>query len=199
MGTYSVTLTALGIPEARHIVNFVVLTSVCSCFNSALYTCSRMLFSLSKRGDAPKSFGSINSKGSPSVGVFVSCIFAVFAAILTATNSMDVYDIFMLATGTAALYVYLTIACSQLRLRQKIEASGQKLEFKMWLFPGLTYAVIFTIVGAIIAMLIEGTYFKEVIYTSGLALFIVILGVCAQKFNWGKEQQAALKEEKNLG
>lgn len=198
-GTYSVTLTALGVPEARHIVNFVVLTSVCSCFNSALYTCSRMLFSLSKRGDAPKSFGSINSKGSPSVGVFVSCIFAVLAAILTATNSMDVYDIFMLATGTAALYVYLTIACSQLRLRQKIEASGQKLEFKMWLFPGLTYAVIFTIVGAIIAMLIEGTYFKEVIYTSGLALFIVILGVCAQKFNWGKEQQAALKEEKNLG
>ncbi|MFX9038854.1 GABA permease, partial [Acinetobacter baumannii] len=39
-GTYSVTLSALGIPEARHIVNFVVLTSVCSCFNSALYTCS---------------------------------------------------------------------------------------------------------------------------------------------------------------
>lgn len=111
---------------------------------------------------------------------------------------MDVYDIFMLATGTAALYVYLTIACSQLRLRQKIEASGQKLEFKMWLFPGLTYAVIFTIVGAIIAMLIEGTYFKEVIYTSGLALFIVILGVCAQKFNWGKEQQAALKKKRIL-
>ena len=53
-GTYSVTLSALGIPGARHIVNFVVLTSVCSCFNSALYTCSRMLFSLSKRGDAPK-------------------------------------------------------------------------------------------------------------------------------------------------
>ena len=32
-GTYTVTLTHLSIPEARHIVNFVVLTSVCSCFN----------------------------------------------------------------------------------------------------------------------------------------------------------------------
>ncbi|MHA3049386.1 amino acid permease [Acinetobacter sp. ANC 4641] len=198
-GTYSVTLTALGVPEARHIVNFVVLTSVCSCFNSALYTCSRMLFSLSKRGDAPKSFGSINTKGSPWMGVLVSCSFAVFAAILTATGSMDVYDIFMLATGTAALYVYLTIACSQLRLRKKLEAEGQKIDFKMWLFPGLTYVVIFTIIGAIIMMLIEGTYFKEVIYTSGLALFIVILGLCAQKFNWGKEQQSELNQEKIPG
>ncbi|WP_143112375.1 amino acid permease, partial [Acinetobacter baumannii] len=72
-GTYSVTLTALGVPEARHIVNFVVLTSVCSCFNSGLYTCSRMIFSLSKRGDAPKIFSTLNSKGSPSMGVLASC------------------------------------------------------------------------------------------------------------------------------
>ena len=64
-GTYSVTLSALGIPGARHIVNFVVLTSDVVAFNSALYTCSRMLFSLAKRGDAPKSFGSVNSKSSP--------------------------------------------------------------------------------------------------------------------------------------
>ena len=109
-GTYSVTLSALGIPEAKHIVNFVVLTSVCSCFNSALYTCSRMLFSLSKRGDAPKSFGSINRNGSPWMGVLVSSLFALVATYLTATESMNVYDIFMLATGTAALYVYLTVA-----------------------------------------------------------------------------------------
>lgn len=119
-GTYSVTLSALGIPEAKHIVNFVVLTSVCSCFNSALYTCSRMLFSLSKRGDAPKSFGSINRNGSPWMGVLVSSLFALVATYLTATESMNVYDIFMLATGTAALYVYLTIAFSQLRMRKKL-------------------------------------------------------------------------------
>ena len=123
-GTYSVTLSALGIPEAKHIVNFVVLTSVCSCFNSALYTCSRMLFSLSKRGDAPKSFGSINRNGSPWMGVLVSSLFALVATYLTATESMNVYDIFMLATGTAALYVYLTIAFSQLRMRKKLEAEG---------------------------------------------------------------------------
>ena len=188
-GTYSVTLSALGIPEAKHIVNFVVLTSVCSCFNSALYTCSRMLFSLSKRGDAPKSFGSINRNGSPWMGVLISSIFALVATYLTATESMNVYDIFMLATGTAALYVYLTIAFSQLRMRKKLEAEGKVIDFKMWLFPWLTYLAIFFIIGALITMLVEGTYFKEVTYTSLLALFIVGLGICAQKFNWGKHAQ----------
>ena len=188
-GTYSVTLSALGIPEAKHIVNFVVLTSVCSCFNSALYTCSRMLFSLSNRGDAPKSFGSINRNGSPWMGVLVSSLFALVATYLTATESMNVYDIFMLATGTAALYVYLTIAFSQLRMRKKLEAEGQVIDFKMWLFPWLTYLAIAFIIGALITMLVEGTYFKEVTYTSLLALFIVGLGICAQKFNWGKHAQ----------
>ncbi|SSU29125.1 gabP [Acinetobacter baumannii] len=189
-GTYSVTLSALGIPGARHIVNFVVLTSVCSCFNSALYTCSRMLFSLSKRGDAPKSFGSVNSKSSPWVGVIVSCFFSVIAVILTATESMNVYDFFMLTTGAATLYVYLTIAYSQLRMRKKLEAEGVKIDFKMWMFPYLTYVVIFAIIGAILTMLIEGTYFKEVIYTTALFGIIVFFGLLSEKLGWGKERRA---------
>ena len=185
-GTYSVALSALGLPEARHIVNFVVLTSVCSCFNSALYTCSRMVYSLSKRGDAPKSFGLTNRNNSPWVGVIFSSLFSFVAIYLTATESMNIYDVLMLATGTVSLYVYLAIAISQLKLRKKLEAEGQDIPFKMWLFPWLTYLVILFIIGALITMVIEGTYFKEVVYTSILALLIVGLGICAQKFNWGK-------------
>ncbi|OEC87918.1 amino acid permease [Acinetobacter sp. YK3] len=195
-GTYSVTLTALGIPEARHIVNFVVLTSVCSCFNSALYTCSRMLFSLSKRGDAPKCLAVTNRQGSPWIGVLFSSLFAVVAVYLTATESMNVYDVLMMATGTVALYVYLAIACSQLRMRKKYEREGKHIDFKMWLFPWITYAVIFIIIGSLVVMLIEGTYFKEVTYTSMLALAIVLVGVLVQKLNKGKVGENALIQEK---
>lgn len=195
-GTYSVTLTALGIPEARHIVNFVVLTSVCSCFNSALYTCSRMLFSLSKRGDAPKCLALTNRQGSPWIGVVFSSLFAVVAVYLTATESMNVYDVLMMATGTVALYVYLAIACSQLRMRKKYERESKQIDFKMWLFPWITYAVIFIIIGSLLVMLIEGTYFKEVIYTSLLALSIVMIGVLVQKLNKAKVSNNALIQKK---
>ncbi|MGD9586785.1 MAG: amino acid permease [Brachymonas sp.] len=185
-GTYSVTLMNLGIPHARDIVNFVVLTSVCSCFNSALYTCSRMLFSLSRRGDAHRIMGVTGKHtGSPWVSVLISSVFAFVAIYLTATEKMDVYDVLMSATGTVALYVYMAIAFSQLRMRQKFEAAGRKLEFRMWLFPWLTYAVIGFIAVALVIMVAEGTYRTEVVYTSILAAVIVTMGVIAQKFGIG--------------
>ena len=40
-------------------------------------------------------------------------------------------------------------------------------------------------------MLVEGTYFKEVIYTTGLFGAIVCLGLMAQKFGWGEQRRAA--------
>ncbi|MCG2932322.1 amino acid permease, partial [Escherichia coli] len=57
---------------------------MCSCFNSALYTCSRMMFSLSKRGDAPIAFSQTNRNSSPWVGVIFSSIFSIVAVYLTA-------------------------------------------------------------------------------------------------------------------
>ena len=188
---YSVTLTALGIPYARTIVNFVVLTSVCSCFNSALYTCSRMLYSLSKRGDAPRIFQVTGKKtGTPWVSVIISSFFGFVAIFLTATEKMDIYDVLMSATGTVALYVYLAIAFSQLYMRRKLEATNTPIGFKMWLFPWLTYLVIFIIVGAIIVMIFEGTYRNEVLYTSILAAVIVTMGIVAQKFGIGTSAKA---------
>lgn len=189
-GTYSVTLAALGIPYARTIVNFVVLTSVCSCFNSALYTCSRMLYSLSKRGDAPSIFQRTSEKtGTPWIGVIVSTFFGFIAIILTATEKMDIYDVLMSATGTVALYVYLAIAFSQLHMRRKLEAENKPIPLKMWFFPGLTYLVIFFIIVSMIVMVFEGSQRTEVIYTTVLALIIVVMGIIAQKYNIGTKDK----------
>jgi GABA permease len=190
-GTYSVVLTSLGIPQARHIVNFVVLTSVLSCFNSALYTCSRMLYSLAKRGDAHRIMTYISKKGSPQIGVLISCIFTLFAVYLTATAKMNVYDVLLTATGTIALYVYLAISFSQLFLRKKLEKEGQTLTFKMWCFPWLTYLVIGLIIASIITMIIEGTYKHEVIYTSILAAIILVMGILAQALKFGNNRTSA--------
>lgn len=187
-GTYSVVLTSLGIPQARHIVNFVVLTSVLSCFNSALYTCSRMLYSLAKRGDAHQIMAYTSKNGSPQIGVLVSCVFTLLAVYLTATAKMNVYDVLMTATGTIALYVYLAISFSQLFLRKKLEKQGKTINFKMWCFPWLTYLVISLIIASIITMIFEGTYKYEVIYTSILAGVILLMGMLAQVFKIGSNQ-----------
>lgn len=186
-GSYNATLSLLGIPYAQVIVNFVVLTSVCSCFNSALYTASRMLYSLSRRGDAHRIMQTTGRRtGAPYVGVLVSSVFAFAAVWMMATATMDLYDVLMQATGTIALLVYLVIACSQLRMRYRLQAEGVELKFKMWLFPWLTYAVIVCIIAALATMIAEGTYRTEVAYTSALAGVIVVMGIAAQRLGIGQ-------------
>ncbi|MBV7486213.1 amino acid permease [Bordetella sp. BOR01] len=186
-GSYNAALSMLGIPYAQAIVNFVVLTSVCSCFNSALYTASRMLYSLSRRGDAHRIMQTTGRRtGAPYVGVLVSSVFAFAAIWMMATSTMDLYDVLMQATGTIALFVYLAIACSQLRMRYRLQAEGVELKFKMWLFPWLTYAVIVCIIAALATMIVEGTYRTEVTYTSALAGVIVAMGIAAQRLGIGQ-------------
>lgn len=189
-GSYRVALDALGIPYTGLVVNFIVLTSVCSCFNSALYTTSRMLHSMARRGDAHRVMQITGrTTGTPWVGVLVSSFFALLAVVLSALQWMDIYDVLMQATGTIALLVYLVIAFSQLRMRRKLEAEGKHIRLRVWLFPWLTYAVIVLIIAAFIVMIWEGTYFNEVVYTLLLATVIVVMGMIAQKFNIGAQSR----------
>ena len=106
-----------------------------------------------------------------------------------ATSKMDLYDVLMQATGTIALFVYLAIALSQLRMRYRLQAQGVELTFKMWLFPWLTYAVIVCIIAALITMVVEGTYRNEVAYTSLLAGVIVLMGLVAQRWGIGTRRR----------
>lgn len=62
---YAAVLDVLGIPGVSTIMNFIVLTAVLSCLNSALYTTSRMLFALTRNGDAPKFFTNLSKSGVP--------------------------------------------------------------------------------------------------------------------------------------
>ena len=44
----------LNIPFVADIMNAVILVAVLSCLNSGVYAASRMLFALTKNGDAPR-------------------------------------------------------------------------------------------------------------------------------------------------
>ena len=72
IGSYRSVLELLHIPYAKLIMDGVILLSVTSCLNSALYTASRMLYSLSRRGDAPAIMGRTNRSKTPYVAVLLS-------------------------------------------------------------------------------------------------------------------------------
>lgn len=55
----------IGIPFAAGIVNFVVLTAAASATNSGIYSNSRILFGLAKRGLGPQPLTKTNHHGVP--------------------------------------------------------------------------------------------------------------------------------------
>jgi GABA permease len=56
-------------------------------------------------------------------------------------------------------------------------ARGEKIVFSMWLFPGLTYAVIIFIIAALTIMLFQEAHRVEILATGLLSLMVVATGL----------------------
>lgn len=177
VGSYQRALELLDIPHAKLIVDLVVLVAVASCLNSAIYTSSRMVFSLAKRGDAPSVLKLTNTAHVPRPAVLASTAVGFLTTIVNYFAPEKVFTFLLASSGAVALLVYLVIAVAQLRMRKQLQASGQPIEFRMWLYPWLTWAVILFIVAALSIMLIMPEHRHEVFATALLTIFTVCLGL----------------------
>ncbi|VVE76469.1 amino acid permease [Pandoraea sputorum] len=149
---YVSALEAMRIPAAAHIMNAVVLTAVLSALNSGLYASSRMLFALTRRGDAPRSLAKLNSRGVPVRAILIGTLFGYAAVVMSYVSPDTVFAFLVNSYGTVAIFVYVLIAFSQLKLRKRLEReSPGKLKIRMWGYPYLTWVAIIgmlSIVGA---------------------------------------------------
>jgi len=103
-----------------------------------------------------------------------------------------VFEFLLASSGAIALLVYLVIAFSQLRMRKQRMARGEKIAFSMWLFPGLTYAVIVFIVGALTIMLFQEAHRVEILATGLLSLLVVAAGLFVARRR--RKSSAALRQ-----
>jgi GABA permease len=174
-------LNLIGIPNAKMIVDVVVLVAVTSCLNSALYTSSRMLYSLSKRGDAPKMAQRTSKGGTPYWAVLLSTAAAFLAVFANYVAPAEVFDFLLASSGAIALLVYLVIAVSQLRMRKQREQKGEKVEFKMWAFPVLTWLVIAFIIAVLTVMAIRVDHRVEILATGLLTIAVVAAGLLVDR------------------
>ncbi len=114
-------LEIIGIPGAADVMNAVIVTAVLSCLNSGMYTGSRMLFALARRGDAPKGLLDVNRRGVPVKAILLTSSIG-FASTGLAYLSPDTVFLFLVnSSGAIALFVYVLIACSQLKMRRQLE------------------------------------------------------------------------------
>jgi GABA permease len=140
---YVSALRQLHIPGGAAIMHGVILTAVLSALNSGLFGSSRMLMALARRGDAPSGLARLNSRGVPVPAILVGTLFGYLAVAMSYVSPERVFPFIVDSYGTVAVFVYILIAVSQLRLRARLEREApERLRVKMWGYPGLTIATI---------------------------------------------------------
>ncbi|MFE9853500.1 amino acid permease [Streptomyces sp. NPDC005576] len=181
-GSYVAALDSIGIPHAGQVMDVVVLTAVLSCLNSGLYTASRMAYSLGGRGDAPRAFTRVNRRGVPQAAILSSVVFGFVAVFFNYLWPDTVFAFLLNSSGAVALFVWLVICFTQLRMRPMIEReSPEKPVVRMWLFPYLTWATIAMISFVLVYMLTDDAGREQVLLSLLVAALVVAVSLVRER------------------
>ena len=169
-------LDRIGIPGAADVMNAIIVTAVLSCLNSGLYTGSRMLFALARRGDAPKGLLDVSTRGVPVKAILLTTAIGFLSTIIAWLWPETVFLFLVNSSGAIALFVYLLIAVAQLRMRRQLEREApEKLKVKMWLYPWLTWLSIIAIVAVVASMaVVDDEATRSYLVPSLISLAVVV-------------------------
>ena len=176
-GSYQEALNNMGLDKLATLLSFVILTAVASCLNSALYTASRMAFSLGQRGDAPKAFASVTRRGVPAVAILASVAVGFVAVVGNYLLPEKIFGYLLSTSGATALLVYIVIAATQLRARRALDRAGRRPAVRMWAFPYLTYLTLAFIVLTLVAMVLRDDQRMNVFLTAIPAALVFIAAI----------------------
>jgi GABA permease len=171
---YVSVLQALRIPGAATAMSLIILTAVLSALNSGLFASSRMLMALAAKGDAPRMFARLDERGVPVAALLAGTAFAYAAVVMSYVSPDKVFAFLVNSYGTVAIFVYVLIAVSQLKLRRRLEKEmPERLALRMWGFPHLTRFAILLMLLIVAAMGIIPDQRAPLIF--GLASVMVLL------------------------
>jgi AAT family amino acid transporter len=189
-------LDAARIPGAGTAITLVAVVALLSALNANLYGASRMVFSLSERGEAPRFLSKLNKARVPVVAVGVSVAFGFLAAVLELLFPGRILPALFQLVGSTCLVVWGSALVSQLILRRRADREGTALPLRMKGFPGLT------IFGLVLLALIFAVGFSNPDSSrqlfSTLALVAGIAAACRLGARFTRSRQPGQTEKTHL-
>ncbi|QNP41703.1 amino acid permease [Lysobacter solisilvae (ex Woo and Kim 2020)] len=179
---FAAVLQVVAIPGAATAITLVAVVALLSALNANLYGASRMIYSLSRRGEAPAFLGGLDRRRVPVAAVLASVVFGFIATLLEALYPERVLPALLNLVGSTCLMVWTISLLSQFILRRRADRAGTALPFRMRGFPWNTalglgiLAMIFAL-----ALLTPG---PRVQLLSTIALTLAIAGACEFARRW---------------
>ncbi|ASJ52522.1 amino acid permease [Brevibacillus formosus] len=133
---------AIGIAAAAGIVNFVVLTSAASACNSAIFSTSRMVYSLAKEKNAPVPLTKLTANKVPANALFFSTVVILIAVVLNYIMPEGVFTLITSVSTVCFIFIWgITVIC-HLKYRKTRPDLAKANPFKMPLYPFANYLIL---------------------------------------------------------
>ncbi|MDA1477322.1 amino acid permease [Bacillus changyiensis] len=133
---------AVGIIAAASIINFVVLTSAASACNSAVFSTSRMVYSLAKDQNAPAAMAKLTSHKVPSNALFFSTIVILIGVCLNYIMPEAVFTLITSISTVCFIYIWgITVIC-HLKYRKTRPDLAKVNKFKLPFYPFSNYLIL---------------------------------------------------------
>lgn len=196
-------LNVAGLPGAEKIMTVVIVLALLSALNANIYGGSRMLYSLARRGSAPRQFAAISDKGVPYLAVVLSVVGGFVAVVLNYLWPEVILNIMLNIIGSTILAVWTFALISQIVLRRRADREGRKLPLKMWAFPFASYAALVLVAAIVILGFTDPAVRFQLIATTVLIVVIAILTKVlirnkdASEFNDLPPNTAAIQQVEN--
>ena len=133
---------AVGILAAASIVNFVVLTSAASATNSGIFSTSRMIYALSKRGHAPSRMRRLTNHSVPYQATLFSAAALLFTVVLNYVMPESVFIMITSISTFCFIYIWAIIVICHLKYRKTNPELAKQSTFKMPLYPFMNYLIL---------------------------------------------------------
>src|SRR3546814_18558998 len=123
------------IPGADSVLNFVVIIAALSAMNSQLYVSSRMMFSLSRAGDAPAILGMVRANGSPVNALLLSTSGIAVATIVYVLFPVQAFTLLISLSLFWVLALRLVILLHTFIVCMRLAGAGVYLQIIKQYYP----------------------------------------------------------------
>ena len=159
-----------GFAFAASMMNAVILTAILSAGNSGMYSSTRMLFDMARKGSAPKLFAHLDPRGVPMNALYATTAIAALCFLTTFFGEQEVFNWLLNMSGMCGFIVWLGIAISHYRFRKGYLAQGYQLE-------GLAYRAKFWFAFILCSIVVLGQNYQAVLDGEWLAVLSTYIGI----------------------